>query len=425
MKTTIKKWGINGEGIGYIGKKPVFIENTIPSEVVGFHITKEEKHYCIGKLEEIFTPSSSRRYPFCPIWQECGGCPSMHVKYKGQAKMKQTLIKQALKKYANYTGKIEPIIKNENPLGYRNSCKLPLQKVDGKWIAGMYQRDSHNFVGIKRCYVHTKILEQVRQEVIRILNEYEVEGCYSLVMKEFQGRVQIIIVTGKVELPKDLIQEWSALELVVSIVQNIKEENNHDLFGKQFYPLFGEQIMSLEINGLNLELLPTSFFQLNTLQAQKMYQWVHNHVESSNTIVEAYCGIGAIGLGVSSKACKLIGIEYNPEAVENAQRNAQKNGINNATFIAGDAGTVLEELSIPIDTLIVDPPRSGLDETMIAAILQKEPKHIIYVSCNPSTLSKNVSVLQKKYSIEVVQPFDIFSQTALVECAVVLRKKNG
>ena len=424
MKVKIKKWGINGEGIGYIRKKPVFVQDTIPTELVDIDINKESDHYFVGKCKEVIEPSTRRRYPLCKYWESCGGCTSMHVQYKEQAKMKQQLLKQALKKYANYTDLIQPIIKNPNPLGYRNSCKLPLQKVDGKWVAGLYQSDSHTFIPIERCYIHSKVLEQTRQEVIRLLNEWDLEDCYSLVMKEFDGKVQVILVTGNIDIPKELVQAWMDISEVVSVVQSIKTTADHELFGKEMKVLSGQETMQLEINGLTLELLPESFFQLNTQQAKQLYTFVANQIQPVDTLVEAYCGVGAIGLSVASKAKKVIGIEYNEQAILNASDNAKNNEITNAEFIAGDAGQVFGQLKENVDTLIVDPPRSGLDTVMIDAILLKEPKNIVYVSCNPSTLAKNFSVLQKKYSIECIQPFDMFSQTAHVE-TVVMMSRDG
>ena len=175
MKTTIKKWGINGEGIAFHEGKPVFIENAIPEEVIEFDIKRDEDTYLIGEMTRLVEQSSKRRYPLCPIWKECGGCALMHVKYPAQCKMKEGNLKETLIKYADYNGRILPILKNPEPLSYRNSCKLPFGEEYGELYTGMYERDTNHFQKMERCYVHSKLLEQTRQAVLKIMNEHHLK----------------------------------------------------------------------------------------------------------------------------------------------------------------------------------------------------------------------------------------------------------
>lgn len=300
-------------------------------------------------------------------------------------------------------------------------CKLPLEKVNGQWKCGMYARDSHDFISIDRCIVHEKTLEAVRQGVLVCINQFQLSDLKNLVIKTFDKKVQIILVTGQVELPKELIDACMKLENVVSFWQSIKEKDSMDLFGDQMHCLAGQEKMEIQLKEKSCQLLPRSFFQLNTQQAIQLYEYVNQLTKPSDLLVEAYSGIGAISLFVADKAKEVIGIEYNKDAVENAQMNAKINGEEHLHFIAGDASEELEKIKKSIDTLIVDPPRKGLEQ-MAQVLLKKDIESIIYISCNPSTLAKDLKKLEKKYKIDKVQPFDLFSQTPHVETVVLMSR---
>ncbi len=430
MRTIIKKWGINGEGIAYDKKKAIFIQGALPNEEVEYHIIEDKKTYAIGEVDRIITKSSQRRFPLCSKWLECGGCSLMPVQYKGQCKMKEQVLKEALMKYANYRGKMNPLIKNPNPLAYRNSCKLPFGYKDGALVTGMYERDTNHFIPLERCFTHAKHVERVRQEVEKIVKDEKLydkrnkEGYRTLVIKEFDEKVQIIFITGKNRIKQSIVEECAKIEGVVSIWQSQKIEKTMDLYGKRMFHLFGQETLDVTLDDLTLTLLPRSFFQLNTTQACNLYKYVASLVPKSNTIVEAYSGIGAISLFVKDQAEQIVGIESIQDAVENANENARKNQADNVQFICGDAGLELQSLikKTKVDTLIMDPPRVGLDATMKETILNSTIKTLIYVSCNPSTLAKDLKELQTQYKIQSVQPFDIFSQTSHVETVVLMTK---
>lgn len=297
----------------------------------------------------------------------------------------------------------------------------------------MYERDSNHFQKVERCFVHSKLLESTRQEVVKILNEHHCKvydsktrlGFRNLVMKEFNEKIQIILVTGKDELSEDLISELSSLDCVCSLWQSKKTDTTRELFGEMIH-LWGEEKMTLRMKNLQLSLLPRSFFQLNTKQAENLYEHVARWMPKCHTIVEAYSGIGAISLFLKNKGKEIIGIESIQDAVDNANENAKINDANNVSFICEDAGSALSRIvkEKRVDALVVDPPRSGLDDVMKETILASKIKTVIYVSCNPATLAKDLKVLQKEYSILKIQPFDMFSQTPHVETAVLLQKKE-
>ncbi len=359
MKTTVKKWGINGEGIAFHEGKPVFIENAIPDEVIEFDIKSDEGTYLVGELTRLVEQSSKRRYPLCPIWKECGGCALMHVKYPAQCKMKEGNLK----------------IMNEH---------------------------------------HLKMYDDKKKT-----------GYRTLVMKEFDSKIQIIFVTGKEDISEEFIHDVTQLEGVVSIWQSVKTETKREVFGDMRF-IWGEEKMHLQLEDIQLSLLPRSFFQLNTKQSVNLYNVVKDWMPRSKTTVEAYSGIGAISLFVKDKAEEIIGVESIQDAVDNANENAMLNHADNVSFICEDAGSALAHLvqEKEVDTLIVDPPRSGLDDTMKETILKSKIKTMIYVSCNPATLAKDLGVLKKEYRIVKIQPVDMFSQTPHVESVTLLVRND-
>lgn len=436
MKLKIKKWGINGEGIAYYKKKPVFVMGALPDEVVDAEVVEDRDRYLLAETKKVLEASPRRRKPMCGIWKECGGCPLMHVDYKGQVRMKEASLKEALKKYAGYTGPILPVLKNPDVLAYRNACKLRFFNDDGKLGIGLYEKDSTHVVKMERCLVHEKELERVRVDILKVLNEHHAKafskrddaGYRTLVMKSFDGKIQVVLVTGAQEIEPEVVQGIMAIEGVVSLWQSVKsrDENEVDVFGKTMIHLAGEEKIEVQVCGLKLHLLPRSFFQLNTKQAQRLYEVVREWTPKSKGIVEAYCGIGAMALLVSGKAKEVVGIESIADAVVNAQENAKQNGIENVRFVCGDAGVELKKIgqTMPVDTLIVDPPRSGLNAQMREAIRESKIETIVYVSCNPSTLAKDIADL-KTYRIVKVQPVDMFSQTPHVETVCLMSRVEG
>lgn len=430
-KATIKKWGINGEGIAYVNRKCIFIPGTLPQEQVEFHIVEEKEKYGMGKVDKILVESKDRRHEICKDWDTCGGCSLMCVQYKAQCRMKEEIVKESLAKYANYRNKIKHIIKNPNPLAYRNSCKLPFgYDKDHKLCTGMYKRDSNEFVKMDRCFTHAKQIENVRIEIEKIVQDEKLydkklkRGYRTLVLKEFDGKIQVIFVTGNNAVPKRIVDACSEIENVVSIWQSVKTDTNVEIFGDVMIHLYGTKCIEMTLKDYSLSLLPKSFFQLNTKQAIQMYEYVREITPQSKCIVEAYSGIGAISLFVHDKAKQVIGIEYIKDAVENAKENAIKNKIDNVSFVQGDAAEIFNKMNTKADTLIVDPPRTGLKEKMIRSILHSNVKTMIYISCNPSTLAKDLKDLSKKYYINSVQPFDLFSQTSHVETVVLMSRKE-
>ncbi len=435
MKIKIEKMGINGEGIGYVDRLPTFVENAYPSEIVEAEIEKRFDRYLIAKRSELIQASPHRIISPCPIQDQCGGCSIMTLSLEQQLKEKEKLLYESLRKYmSGKIPRIRPIVENPTPMGYRNQCKFPISLIGGVLTSGMYKPNSNYFVGIDHCIVHDADVERVRKEIMRLSNEYRLpsfnppkyQGLRYIVIRSFDGNVQVTLVTGQLKLPAKYVEEIANIEGVRTVAQSINDiKHSREIIKNKTDILWGSKTITCTMNGIDLVVSPQSFFQLNVSQANAIYNKVIDSVEPSDCIVEAYCGIGAMSLMIKDKAKEVIGIDSIQAAIDNANINAQINKADNVRFLAGDAAENLKRISEnkKIDVLVVDPPRSGLSEAMMEVIKSIQINQIVYVSCNPSTLAKNLEILQSVYDIKEITPYDMFSHTPLIETVVNLQRK--
>ena len=434
MEMLIKKTGINGEGIGYVNKKPVFVPGALQGELCDVQIVQDLDRYAIGRLNQVITASEHRIEPLCPLAKSCGGCSLGMMDETWQLKIKQDLLKEALWKYARISeSKVERVLRSPLRMGYRNQCKMPLKNVHGKIVCGLYQEGSNQFIPVEHCMIHDVKLEQTRKQVMEVLNRHQMRaddkktpGLKTLVLRRIGNKTQCCFVTGCMKMPKACIDDLLKIETLNSLTQNIQDNRkSHELFGKNWIHLGGYENMVIEICGKKLKLSAASFFQLNTFQAEVMVKTVASLIEPCETLVEAYCGVGLMSLAASDQFQRGLGIEVVKEAIVNAKENARINRLKHLEFVCGDAAAELKKAAktMKVDALIVDPPRSGLSDEMLKAIEACAPSQIVYVSCNPATLSKNLNVLQEKYNVELIQPLDMFPQTPHVECVVLLQRK--
>lgn len=436
MKVVIKKVGINGEGIGYIDRLPVFVPGALIDEEVDIQIVERNKRYAKGKVNRILKKSKDRIQPKCFVQNGCGACPLMEVRYPKQLEYKYELLKQSLIKYAQVNPRlIQKVIPSEAIFGYRNQFKMPCAMEEGHLANGLFLPNSNYFMEVKKCEIHETELERIRRDVVKVLNDFEMPaydhktkaGIRNIVARGFDGKFQCTLITGDDELEEALIERLMKIKGLYSLWQSIHTtKKTPEVFGNKMIFLAGERYLPLAFDGLQLEVSPRSFFQLNTQQAKQLYRGIAAEVSDGNElIVEAYSGVGAISLYLKDKAKELIGIESIKDAVVNANKNALANGVKNVSFVCDDAANKLTYLSKKrtIDVLVVDPPRSGLDDAMLECILRSKIKKIIYVSCNPATLGKNLAVLESRYRVEKIQPYDMFPHTPLVESIVVLQRR--
>lgn len=441
---TIKRLGINGEGVGYYRRKAVFIDGALPGEVIKATVNRAEAKFISAKLTEIEKRSPYRIDAPCPVFGLCGGCQIQHLSYEGQLAGKMDIVREAFSRYADLEQvKLKPILGMEHPWDYRNKAQLQLGMQQEGMIAGLYAADSHKLIDITGCPIqHPKINEAVDRTrnvleklEIPVYQEKSNQGIVRTIVARWgfqSGQLQITLVTANDKLPRQeqLIHELrKVMPELTSIAMNVNPKNTSLVFGHKTTILWGEDSIQESLGDLEFTLSPRAFFQLNPLQTVKLYESVRSAagLTGRETVVDAYCGTGTIGLWLAPYAREVRGIESIPEAVEDAKSNAERNGRDNASFHQGLAEELLPrwvKSGFKPDVIIADPPRTGLDPRFVEAVLRTKPKRFVYVSCNPSTLAKDCKVLTDGgYSVEWVQPVDMFPQTSHVETVVLMSIK--
>jgi 23S rRNA (uracil1939-C5)-methyltransferase len=444
---TIKRLGINGEGVGHYKRQVVFVPGALPGEEVVVEATKIHPKYAEGKVKKIRKQSPFRVKPPCPIYEECGGCQLQHLAYEQQLKEKRDIVIQAMERHTKLNVNkldIRSTIGMEDPWSYRNKSQFQVgQLKNGKVIAGLYGQDSHRLVPIQNCMVQHPLTNKVSEEVKQILEDFQVpiyderkrKGIVRTIVTRAgfrSGEVQVVLITTQKEVPRKkliMAEIQKRLPEVKSLVQNINGNKTSLIFGEKTLHLSGEEVIQETLGDLSFELSARAFFQLNPVQTVKLYDEVKKAagLTGQEKIADAYCGVGTIGMWLASGASEVRGMDTIEAAIIDAQENAKRHGIDNATYVTGTAEHWLpkwvEEGWKP-DVVVVDPPRTGCDQKLLNAIKKVKPKRFVYVSCNPSTLAKDIEYLAKDYKVEYIQPVDMFPHTAHVECCSLLVLKN-
>ena len=435
MKITCRKMGINGEGIGYIDRVPVFCDGVLPGETAEVEITEKHETYMRAAVKKIIRFSPARQRCDCRCQKACGGCPLFIMKYEEQLKWKKELLAEALLKYGNVKRHfIREFRPSPQITGYRNQCRLPAAMFDGKLVTGMYKAGSNHFMSVAECAVHDPLLEAVRKDVLNVLNAHKIKaydgktrkGIRGIMVRVMDEQAHVTLITGKEKLNEETVSDLMRIPYVKGLHQSVNTEKNPVSLLTSVKTVTGEEQMEISVHGIQLRLSPDSFFQLNRPQAEKLYETAVSKIDKCNLMVEAYCGVGAMSLMAANKAKEIIGIESVKNAVRNAEENARINHITNAKFLCADAADGLYKAarSGEVDCLLADPPRSGMDDNMIEAIMKVLPKKIIYISCNPATLARNLKELKHHYHVESVIPFDMFPNTPHIESITVLERDN-
>jgi 23S rRNA (uracil-5-)-methyltransferase RumA len=440
---TIKRLGINGEGVGYFKKQVVFVPGALPGEEVVVEATQINPKFAEAKIKKIRIKSPHRVQPPCPVYEQCGGCQLQHLNYDQQLKEKRDIVIQSLERHTKLAIDrldIRETIGMEDPWGYRNKSSFQVGQKDNKVLAGLYGLNSHQLIDIEQCAVQhsetnatTLAVKQILEELrIPIYNEKSRKGIVRTIVTRVgvqTGEVQVVLITAQPELPKKdlIIQEiQKRLPNVKSIVQNVNEQKTSLIFGEETAQLAGEEFIQETLGDLQFELSARTFFQLNPIQTVKLYNEVKKAAALTGTekVIDAYCGVGTIGLWLADQAAEVRGMDVIPESIEDAKKNAKRHGITNTKYVPGKAEDVLPKWvkkGWKPDVIVVDPPRTGLGGQLIKTLLQAEAEKLIYVSCNPSTMAKDIQALSLKYDVKFIQPLDMFPQTAQVECCVLLK----
>ncbi|UGB31292.1 23S rRNA (uracil(1939)-C(5))-methyltransferase RlmD [Metabacillus sp. B2-18] len=436
-----------GAGVAKVEGFPIFVENALPDERAKIKVIKVNKGFAFGRLIELHEQSKNRIDAPCPIYSQCGGCQLQHLSYEGQLDFKRKQVEQVLARIGKLDLNkvtVHPTLGMENPWNYRNKAQVPVGEREGGLVAGFYQKRSHDIIDMERCLIQQAENDDVVQAVkticekygIRAYNEEKHKGWLRHIMVRYglvTSEIMVVFVTRTADFPhkSEVITEiTNQLPQVKSVVQNINNKKTNVIFGDETNVLWGEEYIYDKIGDVKFAISARSFYQVNPEQTKVLYDKALEYAEltGEESVIDAYSGIGTISLFLAQKAKKVFGVEIVPEAIEDAKRNAELNGIANAEFAVGEAEVVIPEWykqGNQADVIVVDPPRKGCDEALLKTILDMKPGKVVYVSCNPGTLARDLQVLELGgYKTVEVQPVDMFPHTTHVECISQLVLKN-
>lgn len=434
-----------GQGVGKINGFTVFIDGALRGETVSIRIIKINKTYAVGKLLHIIKEAPGRITPFCESYKRCGGCNLQHLSYPEQLKFKTELVEESIRRI----GKLEeaqvlPTLGMENPLYYRNKAQYPVGLVNGRAAMGFYAARSHEIIDNSACGIQSETSDRIRSVVrdfilqnnISVYEEATGSGLlrHLMVRTGFQtGEVMVVLVINGRDLPhwEELVDRLlSQVPEIKSIMLNVNVKNTNVIMGDTNIGIYGKDTITDYIGRFRFEISPMSFYQVNPVQTRVLYGKALEYagLTGEETVFDLYCGIGTISLFLSDKAKKVYGVEVVEEAILDARRNADVNGVTNAEFLVGEAEKVIPEMysrGVRADVVVVDPPRKGCDEALLKTLVDMEPKRIVYVSCKPSTLARDLKYLEENgYRTVEVQPVDMFPQTAHTECCCLLERTS-
>lgn len=431
----------DGAGVAKVDGYPLFIHGALPGEDVQVHVLKTLKSYGFAKLLEIEHASPFRVTAPCPVFDTCGGCQIQHLSYEGQMTFKRKLVRDAITRIGKLPDvPVHPVKGMEDPWRYRNKSQIPFGTQNGRVVAGFYQTRSHDIADTDICLIQTPeadtIMNGLKKELHALGIEPYEEATHRGTLRHVvvrkgraTGEVMVVLITKKKKFP----QAERAIELIrslvpetTSIIQNINSEKTNVIFGEETLTLWGKDAIEDQIGDVRFEISARSFYQINPVQTEVLYGQALDYAQltGEETVIDAYCGIGTISLFLAKQAKFVMGVEIVPQAIEDAKQNAELNGFTNTLFEAGPAEQVIPRWykeGRTADVLVVDPPRKGCDEQLLRTILKQQPKRVVYVSCNPATLARDLRILEDGgYRTKEVQPVDMFPQSTHCEAVAWL-----
>ena len=426
-----------GKGVVKVGKEVIFVDGLFIGEEADVEVLYHRAGVSYGKVKKLYTLSNSRIQPKCKVCTSCGGCQYQQIDYKKQLEYKTKRVKEALARIGDIKTNVLPCIGMDEPYFYRNKIQMPYGKdKKGNVVYGFFKENSHEIIPVKECMIEDRraapilwtIKELVKEMKLPIYNEDSGKGIlrYVLIRTSFHyPELMVVLVTSTMNFPgqrnfvNELIKRHPE---ITTIVENVNSRHTNVILGSQEKVLFGPGFIKDDILGLSFEISASSFFQVNPVQVEKLYKTALNLIktEEKPTILDAYSGVGTIGLIAARNAKKVISVELNKDASRNAVMNAKRNNVSNIEFYCDDAGHFINNMEGDLDIVIMDPPRKGSDEKFLSTLLNKKPKQIIYVSCDPETLARDLKYLSSLYHATYVQPVDMFPMTAHCETVVSL-----
>ena len=455
-ETVITDYTSDGQGVCRIDGCAVFVPNAIKDEVCLVKVVKAGKNTAVGKIERILQTSEHRIPRTCPYAKLCGGCQFMHMDYEAECELKEARVRSALERLGGIVFSVGddahivppaeflPIVPSEKTESYRNKAQYPVAAQNGRPAAGFYRERTHQVVPIDRCLILPQDADDVKACVLAWMSNYKItpydettgKGLirHIYVRKGFaSGEVLVCIVANGGTLPheKELIDALKkSIKGLKSVVLSVNQKQGNAVLGDKFIALFGSGTIEDTLCGLTFRLSPRSFYQVNHDQAERLYQAAIEAAQltGNETVLDLYCGTGTITLCLAAHAKKAYGVEIVEQAIADAKENAKRNGIENTEFFCADAGQAAAKFAadgIKPDVIVIDPPRKGVSPDVIDAMVQMAPSRIVYVSCDPATLARDVKMLTERgYAVMTAQPFDLFPHTAHVETVVSLLRKT-
>lgn len=443
---TIEDMGSEGEGVGKVDGFTLFVKDALPQDVARVKVIKEGKSYGYGRLVEVITPSEYRVEAVCPVARQCGGCQIQELSYEAQLAFKEKKVQNNLERI----GRIMPneyemctIIGMEEPYHYRNKAQFPVgADKEGNIVTGFYAGRTHSIIPCDDCAigddVNREILAIIKKHMkkhsIKPYDEEKHTGLvrHILIRRGFStGEVMVCLIINGVDFKAsdELVESLRRIEGMKSISLNINREKTNVIMGKTVIDLYGEGYITDYIGDVCFRISPLSFFQVNPVQTRELYGKALEFagLTGSETVWDLYCGVGTISLFLAKSARKVYGVEIVPEAIEDARGNAALNNIDNAEFFVGRAEEIVpkmyREYGIGADVVVVDPPRKGCDEKLLATMIDMKPERIVYVSCDSATLARDLKYLKENgYKVKKVQPVDMFPHSYHVECCCLIVK---
>ena len=436
--------GYDGEGIAKIEDFTIFINGAIKDEKCKILIVKVNKSYAFGKLLEVINKSQNRIDSDCKTYKRCGGCSLRHIKYEETLNIKKNMVQNLVDKSLINKVQVKNVIGMENPIYYRNKLQYPVGRdKNGNPIMGVFANRTHEIIPVENCMIQNQDAEKVAKDVFRFIKENDI-SIYDEISRKGSIRhiivkiglkteeIMCIIVSNneRIEKEDELVETIkSKFPQVKTIIKNINNKNTNVILGDKNIVLYGEGYIYDKLGDYIFKISPMSFYQTNPVQTEILYNKAIEFakLEKDDILCDLYCGIGTIGIFASNQVKKVYGIEIVEEAVEVAKENAKINNVDNIEFIVGDVEkafkVLIHEKKIMPNAVIVDPPRRGLDNTTINVIKELNLKKLVYISCNPATMVRDLKMLEEKYDVKEIQPVDMFPYTSHVECVAVLELK--
>ncbi|KGX88222.1 23S rRNA (uracil(1939)-C(5))-methyltransferase RlmD [Pontibacillus litoralis] len=435
-----------GNGVGKLNGYPLFVPYALPGETGKVKVIKVKKNFAIGKLVDVQEASEQRVDPPCDVYTQCGGCQLQHMSYDLQLQMKQKQVQDTMHKIGHLGHvAVHPVIGMDDPWNYRNKVQIPFgESKNGNLKTGFYRKRSHDIIDMDTCMIQDEHNNRMVETVRRIAEKYGIkpyrESDHSGILRHIMvrtgqttGDIMVVIITKTRKLPHQeaIVQEIrQTFPDVKSIVHNVNNKRTNVIMGERTTVLWGDEYIMDTIGDIKFNISPKSFYQVNPTQTKKLYDQAlqYANLQGHETVIDAYCGIGTISLFLAQQAKKVLGVEIVAPAIDDAKKNAKLNNIANAEFYVGEAEKIFpwwQAQGLRPDVIVVDPPRKGCDEALLNAMIDMQPERIVYVSCNPSTLARDLRILEDGgFETKEVQPVDMFPQTGHVECVSLLQRET-